>query len=220
MIKAVIFDHDGVIADTEPIHFRADNAILARYGLSISAEANDSLVGISTKKSWEILREMFKIPEAAEWLAEEKTNEAARIIANDGIAPNKGLLQLLEQLKRKGYALAIASGQYRRIIDAVLAKLKIGAYFSTVVSAEDTTFGKPNPEVFLTAAKRLGAKPAECVVIEDSESGVTAAKAAGMACVALKTQATASHDVSKADVIIGSLSEFDAAGISGIKQKE
>ena len=79
MIRAVIFDHDGVIADTEPVHFRADNAILARYGFSISAEANDSLVGVSTRKSWEILREMFKIPEAAEWLAEEKTS---MILAN------------------------------------------------------------------------------------------------------------------------------------------
>ncbi len=220
MIKAVIFDHDGVIADTEPIHFRADNAILARYGFSISAEANDSLVGVSTKKSWEILREMFKIQEAAEWLAEEKTNEAARIIANGGIAPNKGLLQLLDGLKRNGCTLAIASGQYRRIIDAVLAKLRISSYFSTVVSAEDTTFGKPSPEVFLTAASRLGVNPAECVVIEDSESGVTAAKAAGMACVALKTQATASHDVSKADLIISSLSELDAAGVGNIKRKE
>ena len=62
MIKAVIFDHDGVIADLEPLHTKADNMVLARYGFSISAEANESLVGVSTVKSWEILKEMFKIP--------------------------------------------------------------------------------------------------------------------------------------------------------------
>lgn len=220
MIKAVIFDHDGVIADTEPIHSRADNAILARYGFSISPEENDSLVGVPTKKSWEIMREMFKIPEAAEWLAEEKTREAARIIATDGISPNKGLLQLLDGLKRKGCTLAIASGQYRRIIDAVLAKLRIESYFSAIVSGEDTANGKPNPEVFLTAAKRLGVRPDECLVIEDSESGVTAAKAAGMACVALRMPSTARHDVSKADVIVGSLAELDAADMAAIKRKQ
>ena len=209
MIKAVIFDHDGVIADTEPIHFIADNAVLARYGFNISAEANDSLVGISTKKSWEILREMFKIPEAAEWLAEEKTSAAAGIIEKEGIAPNDGLLPLLERLHIKGYMLAIASGQYRKIIDAVLAKLRIGRYFSVIVSAEDTILGKPNPEVFLTAAKRLAVKPEECLVIEDSGLGVMAAKAAGMACVALRTASTASHDISIADLVVNSLAELN-----------
>lgn len=220
MIKAVIFDHDGVIADTEPIHFKADNAVLSRYGFNISAEANDSLVGLSTRKSWEIMREMFKIPEAAEWLAEEKTALAAGIIQRDGIKPNEGLLPLLQALRSKGYKLAIASGQYRKVIDAVLARLSIGSYFGVIVSAEETANGKPNPEVFLTAAKRLGVRPEECLVIEDSGSGVIAAKAAGMACVALRMPSTASHDVSKADVIIGSLSELDAAAINNIKRKQ
>lgn len=208
MMKAVIFDHDGVIADTEPIHFRADNAVLSRFGFSISSEENNSLVGLSTRKSWEIMREMFKIPEAAEWLAEEKTKEAVRIIADDGIAPNKGLLQLLERLKGSGYKMAIASGQYRRVIDAVVARLEIGNYFSTIVSCEDVAKGKPNPETFLAAAERLDVAPQECLVIEDSGAGVAAARAAGMRCVALRTEATACHDLSEADEIIGSLNEL------------
>ena len=220
MIKAVIFDHDGVIADTEPIHFRADNAVLSKYGFSISAEANDSLVGISTTKSWEIFREMFKIPEAAEWLAGEKTNATVDIIKSEGILPNDGLLPLLDRIKSKNYKMAIASGQYRKVIDAVLDKLKIGSYFGVIVSTEDTAVGKPNPEVFLTAAKRLGAKPSECVVIEDSQAGVVAAKAAGMRCVALRMPSTASHDVSMADVIVNSLAELMIESLSGLEQKQ
>jgi beta-phosphoglucomutase family hydrolase len=220
VIKAVIFDHDGVIADTEPMHLRADNAILARYGFSISAEANDSLVGVSTRKSWEILREMFKIPEAAEWLAEEKTSIAVSIIEKEGILPNDGLLQLLERLQSRGCRLAIASGQYRKVIDAVLARLKISHYFSVIVSGEDTTNGKPNPEVFLTAAKRLGVNPEECLVIEDSESGVIAARAAKMKCVALSTPSTASHDISTADMVVNSLAELQLESLDGGKRKQ
>lgn len=219
MIKAVIFDHDGVIADMEPLHTEADNMVLARYGFSISAEANESLVGVSAIKSWEIMREMFKIPKAAEWLASEKTNEVLRLIRR-GIKPNEGLLGLLEALKGKNYKLAIASGQYRSVIDAVLSTLKIGSYFSTIVSYEDMTKGKPDPEVFLVAAQRLGVAPEECGVIEDSSPGVKAAKAAGMACIALRTSSTTSHDVSMADKIVSSLSEINADDLDLIKQKQ
>lgn len=208
MIKAVIFDHDGVIADTEPIHLRADNIVLSRFGYGTSASENESLVGLSTRKSWEIFREMFKIPEAVDYLVQEKTSAAAEIIGKEGIKPNEGLLQLLEKLKSNGCKLAIASGQYRKVINAVLARLKIADYFSVIVSGEETAKGKPDPEVFLTAAKRLNTDPEECAVIEDSESGVVAAKAAGMLCIALRTPSTASHNVTAADKIVSSLSEI------------
>ena len=208
MIKAVIFDHDGVIADTEPIHFKADNIVLSMFGYGIGASENESLVGISTKKSWEIFREMFKIPEEVDYLVQEKTRVAVEILGKEGIKPNEGLLQLLEKLKSSGYSLAIASGQYRKVIDAVLTKLKIASYFSVIVSGEETAKGKPSPELFLTAAKRLNMNPEECAVIEDSESGVLAAKAAGMLCVALKMPSTASHDITAADKIVSSLSEI------------
>lgn len=208
MIKAVIFDHDGVIADTEPIHLRADNIVLSRFGYGTSASENESLVGVSTRKSWEIFRDMFKIQEAVDYLVQEKTRVAVEIIGKEGIKPNEGLLQLLEKLKSNGYKVAIASGQYRKVIDAVLTKLKIAGYFSVIVSGEETAKGKPDPEVFITAAKRLNTNPEECAVIEDSESGVLAAKAAGMLCIALRTPSTASHNVKAADKIIGSLKEL------------
>ena len=88
------------------------------------------------------------------------------------------------------------------------------------MSAEDTANGKPNPEVFLTAAKRLGVNPEECLVIEDSESGVIAAKAAKMRCVALSTPSTASHDVSTADMVVNSLTELKLENLGSAKQKQ
>ena len=211
MIKAVIFDHDGVIADTEPIHFRADNAVLARYGFSISSEANDLLVGLSTKKSWEMFKDMFTLPEAVDYLVTEKTATVVSLISKEGIAASQGLLELLRDLRQHEYQLAIASGQYRRVIDAVIQRLGIAKYFRTIVSCEDTAHGKPNPEVFLTTARQLGLSPAECLVIEDSASGVAAAKAAGMPCIALRTPSTASHDVSKADTAVDSLTALSSS---------
>ncbi|HIG98360.1 TPA: HAD family phosphatase [Candidatus Woesearchaeota archaeon] len=208
MITAVIFDHDGVIADTEPLHFRADNAILARYGASISAEANDGMVGMSTRKSWEIMRELFRLPQTAEWLAGEKTSEAVKIIRQEGIKPNEGLLPLLGMFRKAGFVMAIASGQYRRVVDAVISTLGISEYFSSIVTVEDVSLGKPNPEPFLAAAGKLGIPPVQCIAIEDSSAGVASAKAAGMKCIALKTPSTASHDFSMADKIVNGLKEL------------
>lgn len=207
MIKAVLFDHDGVIADLEPLHAKADNLVLARYGAHVPEEKMTELIGVSTLKSWEIFKELFKIPEAAEWLAKEKTDTVLKLIEKDGIAPSEGLMPLLKLLKEKGYRLAIASGQYRQVIDAVATKLKIRRYFDTMVSCNDVARGKPDPEIFILAAKRLGLHPAECLVIEDSGPGIAAAKAAGMKCIALRTAATASHDLSMADKVVSSLAE-------------
>ncbi len=218
MIKAVIFDHDGVIADLEPLHAEADNLVLARYGAHFPDDKMAGLIGVSTLKSWEIFKELFKIPEAAEWLAEEKTGVVVRLIEKDGIAPSEGLLPLLKLLKEKGYKLAIASGQYRRVIDAVITQLKLGQYFDAIASCDDVTRGKPDPAVFLLAAKKLGTEPAECLVIEDSAPGIAAAKAAGMACVALRTPSTASHDISMADVAIDSLSELTTEQVNAINE--
>lgn len=213
MIKGIIFDHDGVIADIEPLHAKADNAVLARYGAHVSEKENSELIGVSTLKSWELFKEMFKIPEAAQWLAEEKTNTVIRMIEQDGIEPSEGLIPLLGLLSKKGYKLAIASGQYRKVIDAVVAKLKISNYFNHIVSCEDVTNGKPAPDVFLLAARKLGLQPAECLVIEDSKPGITAAKSAGMACVALKTDSTRNHDLSIANTTVSSLSELMNANL-------
>ena len=98
--------------------------------------------------------------------------------------------------------------------------LNISGYFSIVVSCEDTAKGKPDPEVFFIAARKLGVAPEECVVIEDSSSGVMAAKAAGMTCIALKTPSTISHNVTMADKIVNSLSEIPVEGLDTIKQKQ
>ncbi len=214
MIKAVIFDHDGVIADTEPLHYLADNIVLSRFGLSVSPEQNDELVGVPTRKSWELFREMFKLQESVGWLVQEKTGVVLGLIEKQGVKPSEGLLQLLEGLKGNNYRLAIASGQYRKIIDAVIAKLGISSYFDAIVSCEDTAKEKPDPDIFLIAAKMLQVRPGECLVIEDSKTGIAAAKAAGMKCVALQTPSTASHDVSMADKVISSLKELHASEIA------
>ena len=220
MIKAVIFDHDGVIADTEPISFIADNSVLARYGFSISSEENEALIGISSREGWVTFKEMFKIPEAVDWLVSEKTREAINIVKSSGIKPSEGLLKLISMLQSKGFKLAIASGANRAFIDAVLEKLGISSFFQAIISWENVAKGKPDPEAYIKTSQKLGISPSDCVAIEDSSSGIMAAKAAGMRCVALRMPSTASHDVSMADLVINSLSELSTESLSGLERKQ
>jgi beta-phosphoglucomutase family hydrolase len=209
MIKAVIFDHDGVIADTEPLHYRAGKNVISKLGIEIEAWQKSRHIGRSTRESWELMKKTFKIEESVDALIAKKTAAVISIIKQEGVIPNPGLIGLLESLTKGKFRMAIASGQIREVIDAVLSKIQISDYFESIVSGEDTKEGKPHPEVFLTAASQLGIKPHECVVIEDSGPGVEAAKAAGMKCIALRMPSTMRQDISKADYIVNSLADIN-----------
>ena len=185
MDKAVIFDWDGTLADTRKAVVQSFQRVLTEAGCRVTDEFIARRMGIGTKKT---IIEAFKEcrmrldVSTLERLANKKIGFQAEL-ANI-ISLFEGTTQLLEVLHGK-MKLALATMSSRKVVDKLLSEKRIAAYFDVVVSADDVANPKPDPEVFLTAAKKLRVAPEECVVVEDSVFGVKAAKAAKMKCIAI-----------------------------------
>lgn len=209
MVKAVIFDWDGTLADTKKAVVQSFQKVLKEAGCSVSNDFVIRRVGIGTKKTIiEAFRECHMRLDVStlEKLAEEKINMQASLA---GIVKLfEGATELLEALQgRVKIGLATMSG--RKVVDRLLAEKKIGRYFDVVVSADDATNPKPDPEVFLVSAAGLGVAAEDCVVVEDSVFGVRAAKTAKMRCIAVPTGAYNKEELleENPDLMIESLVE-------------
>ncbi|WP_329031855.1 HAD family phosphatase [Streptomyces sp. NBC_01725] len=184
-VLRVIFDLDGTLVDSEPNYYEAGRRLLARYGIpDFSWEHHTRYIGISTRETLEALRAEYGIGAPVDELLTAKNRlylELAR--ASTEVFPE--MRKFVELLHARGVPMAVASGSSRDAIEAVLGGTGLDPYFTLAVSAEEVPHGKPAPDVFLEAARRLGADPADCVVLEDAPPGVVAAHAAGMRCVAV-----------------------------------
>jgi HAD superfamily hydrolase (TIGR01509 family) len=179
--QAFIFDLDGTLADTMPAHFAAWTTVAKRHGLSFPEARFYSLGGVPTVKIAAMLIADAGAAIDAQALALEKERCYVDGIFGGGIAirPIEPVVAIARQRRGEG-PLAVASGSVRRLVDRTLAALAISDWFAAVVAAEDTTRHKPEPDVFLEAARRLGAAPERCTVYEDTEVGLEAARRAGM----------------------------------------
>ncbi|MFE5037881.1 HAD family hydrolase [Streptomyces sp. NPDC056683] len=182
---AVIFDLDGTLVDSEPNYYEATRQLLARHGVTdYTWAAHERLVGISTLETVALLRDRHGLrPTVAELLAE--TNRRYLELARTGTRVYPEMRKFVELLAAEGVPTAVASGSSPEAIEVILAGTGLGAHLRTTVSADEVPRGKPAPDVFLEAAHRLGAAPADCVVLEDAAPGVAAAHAAGMRCIAV-----------------------------------
>ncbi|PJJ05876.1 HAD superfamily hydrolase (TIGR01509 family) [Streptomyces sp. 2333.5] len=190
----VIFDLDGTLVDSEPNYYEAGRRLLAGYGVpDFSWEHHTRFIGIGTRETLEILRREFGIEAPVEELLAGKNRlylELAR--AHTEVFPE--MRALVERLSEAGHPLAVASGSSRDAIETVLAGTGLDGLLTTVVSAEEVAHGKPAPDVFLEAARRLGTDPAACVVLEDAAPGALAAHRAGMRCIAVPYVAGTADD--------------------------
>jgi HAD superfamily hydrolase (TIGR01509 family) len=208
-INAVVFDLDGVLVDSEPLHFRAANRVLARFGKTISEAEYRGYIGLGELATWTDWRQRYAIQTpVTELLAAHTQARLQEITA--GVPAINEAVDLARRLHSEGVRLAIASSSTRAIIDALLAALTLDEMFAVRVSGEDpeVRHSKPAPDVYRATAVRLGAPPATCLAIEDSAPGVTAAKRAGMTCVAVPNRWTADQDFSAADIVLESLRYF------------
>ncbi|MFF8845443.1 HAD family hydrolase [Streptomyces sp. NPDC015127] len=182
---SVIFDLDGTLVDSEPNYYEAGRRVLASHGVTgFDWDEHTSFIGIGTRETLEILRARYTIDAPLDELLAAKNRiylELAR--ASTDVFPE--MRKFVEGLAADGVPMAVASGSSRAAIDAVLAGTGLDAHIRVTVSAEEVGRGKPEPDVFLEAARRLGADPADCVVVEDAPPGAAAAKAAGMRCIAV-----------------------------------
>ena len=208
MTKAVIFDLDGVIVESENAHIEAEKQTFMKYGLAISAKELHSYTGTTAKAMFTKLIAKYKLNTTFEEINLQKEKILFNLLKQDA-EPTKGVLGLLQELKRRGIRLAIGSSSTRNLVDYILKKLDITRLFDCIIAAEDVEYSKPNPEIFLKAAIKLEISPSQCLVIEDAQLGVEAAKSAGMKCIGYRNPHSGNQDLSKADIVTDDFSELD-----------
>ncbi|HEX8932273.1 MAG TPA: HAD family phosphatase [Patescibacteria group bacterium] len=181
-IKAVIFDVDGLIIDSEPTWMQVHDEFIARHQLSIEEKYKETFRGIGLKELVEELKRKFALPESVEELLSEYRELFYKQFFVSGKAKLiVGVEECARVLYAKGYQLAVATGGHDGSkMKQILESFNLLKYFPIVVSSDEVKRGKPDPEVFLTTAEKLGVAPAACLVLEDSVNGVRAGKAAGM----------------------------------------
>ncbi|MFE9722860.1 HAD family hydrolase [Streptomyces sp. NPDC005794] len=213
---SVLFDLDGTLVDSEPNYYEAGRLLLARYGVrDFSWENHTRFIGISTRETLTVLRQEYAIEAPVDELLAGK-NALYLELAGTSTTAFPEMRTLVERLHEDGVPMAVASGSSRAAIAATLAVTGLDAHLPLYVSAEEVSRGKPEPDVFLEAARRLGVAPDSCVVLEDAVPGVRAAHAAGMRCVAVPdAAATADEDAfGKAELLFpGGQAEFTAAAV-------
>ena len=217
MIKAVIFDMDGVIIDSEPIYHRVEKNLFKRLGIKISEGEHYSFVGMSMDLIWEKILSKNKLKLNKKKLIKLHTDNMIGSFQNEEeLTPLPNLIELIERFIDNDFKIALASSSSRILIDIILKKLEIKNFFEVVVSGEDVENGKPFPDIFLLTAKHLDCKPSECIVIEDSKNGVSAAKKANMKCIGFKNSNSGKQDLSVADMIIDNFSALHVKDIRSL----
>lgn len=207
----VIFDLDGVLVDSSSFHFEAWKRLAAEEGFPVRVTESwfKSTFGQRNDTILATLAGRPLSPEEITRLSERKEKLFRKLVAA-GLRPLPGAAELVKGLHRAGVLLTVGTSAPRENLKFVLEKTGLGPYFTCVVTAEDVTKGKPDPEVFLKAARCLGLPPSSCVVFEDAEAGVEAARRAGMRCVGVAT----THPPERllragADLVVRSLAELN-----------
>ncbi|WML79001.1 HAD family phosphatase [Streptomyces sp. VNUA74] len=210
---SVIFDLDGTLVDSEPNYYEAGRRTLAEYGVpDFSWADHEAYVGISTRETVADWMRRYALEAPVEELLAVKNRHYLEL-ARTSVRAYPEMRALVERLADEGVPLAVASGSSREAIAAILARTGLDARLRTVVSADEVARGKPAPDVFLEAARRIGADPADCVVLEDAAPGAAAAHAAGMRCIAVPyvaAQADAPEFATAGLLVRGGQDEFTA----------
>jgi HAD superfamily hydrolase (TIGR01509 family) len=214
MLQTVIFDMDGVIVDTEPVHNYAYYQHFKELGIEVSAEMFATFTGNSTKNVFQKIKEHFGVTEDIPTLVEKK-----RSLFNDAFDTKEdlflleGVEDLIKQLHQNGIQLILASSSSKVTINRVFNRFKLDTYFSHIVSGEDFPQSKPNPDIFLEAVRLSKSNKENCIVIEDSTNGIKAAHAAGVFCVGYRSVNSKKQDYSLANLVIDSFEELDYKNI-------
>jgi HAD superfamily hydrolase (TIGR01509 family) len=208
-MKAVIFDMDGVIIDSEPLHAIADNMILEKSGIIVPVGYFERFAGWTNQSMWEEIKKEYHLPLSLEKIAGLQLPLKIDLLLKGDYSPIPGIIELMDELRELGLPMAIASSSPVEFIEAVIVKLGLREYVKYWLSGEQVLRSKPEPDIFLKVAEVLNVDPAECLVIEDSASGITAAKRAGMKCIGYRNLNSGNQDLSGADVIADKIGEIN-----------
>jgi len=210
MLKAVLFDMDGVIIDSEPLHHRAYYGMFKEVSITVSPTLYQSFTGQSTLNVCKTLCQEFDLSETPKTLVNKKRAIFKDLFFNDpDLQLIDGVLDLIKDYHSNGITLVLASSASMLTINNVFARFELDQYFIAKLSGADLKASKPHPEIFEKAAEASGFSRNECIVIEDSTNGIKAAKTAGIFCIGFKSPHSTNQDYSKADLVITNFKEID-----------
>jgi HAD superfamily hydrolase (TIGR01509 family) len=196
---AVIFDMDGVLVDSEPLYMAVERQSFAHYGIALDEREQSRFVGTSQQQMWREIKVMYGLEVAIADLIAEHQLQVLRVLGHSSLEPMPGVMKLIEELKTHGIPCALASSSPRKLVECVLERIGLTGCFAPMICGDEVRLSKPEPEIFLLAAARLGVPPHRCLVIEDSRHGVAAAKAAGMQCIGLRNPNSGEQSLEGAD---------------------
>jgi len=211
---AVIFDMDGVLLDSEPLHYEAVRLILEEQGVDFPLDDYFRYLGTTLTSTWDDLCERYPITMPFDQFeARYNTDVLAEYLA--GAPLIRGARELVEQLREAGVPIAVASSSHRVWVDAALTGAGLREYFEQTTAGDEVSMGKPSPEIYLKAAEKLSFEPADCIAVEDAPAGVESARAAGMKVVLVRSELTADLDL-PSDWQVDDLTEFKLTWLSGL----
>ncbi|MBD3751771.1 MAG: HAD family phosphatase [Micrococcales bacterium] len=211
MIKAVVFDMDGVLIDAKEWHYEALNRALGLFGMEISrADHLSTFDGLPTHTKLSILSENRNLPTSLHKFINELKQQYTMELVHTKCRPKFVHEYALSHLVRDGYRLAVASNSIRNTVEIMMDRANLSAYLDLQLSAEDVERPKPHPDIYLAAARGLGLEPHECLVVEDNKNGIAAAKAAGANLLEVETVMDVNYDN-----IIGRIRDISATAEVG-----
>ena len=216
MKYGVIFDMDGVIIDSEPIHFACEKEIFKRFGIAVSDEEHNRFVGTSDETLWSHMDSRYGLPVSITDAIQLTKLLYMGYLEMNPIVPIPHVPELLAELHENDFSLVLASSSPHEQINYILENFGFKRYFQATVSGEDMKAGKPDPDIFLKAAQMARVDPWNCLVIEDSHHGVTAAKKAGMKCIGFLNPNSGNQDLSQAGRTVHSFRDISTEMIRSL----
>lgn len=205
-IQAVIFDMDGTVVDTTALEYKAWHRMMQEQGVEFTYEEYISVLG--AKGSEMVRKHLDWDEEAIKKILQNKERYFKELVEQHGLELISGIEKVLQDIQQIPLKMALATGASRNKLEFVLETLPIKQYFDAMVTADDTHTGKPDPEVFLNAASKLGVPPKNCIVMEDARNGAQAAKKANMICIAITTT-RGKDQLQEADLVVNDYEELN-----------
>ncbi|NLC66812.1 MAG: HAD family phosphatase [Clostridium sp.] len=217
-MKAIIFDMDGVIINSEPIHQLVEREMVEDFGGSLPREDHQKFVGATDRYMWEFIKKELDLDMKIEDILKKK-EVGFRNRLNE-IELVEHFETLIDLVNKEGYKTALASSNNKKTVHLVVDKFNLRDKFDYIITGTEVEKGKPNPEIFLKAAKNLNVDPLNCIVFEDTKNGVEAANRANMKVIGYLDKKHSIQDLSEADKVVYSLKDVDAKMISGLLENK